>query len=256
MPNYKARAIVLKTYRLGEDDKIVKLYSFEKGIISAVAKGALKPKSRFGARLELYNILDLEISFGRSLDIISQTEIIGSFKKISSDFYKYSFSQIIADIILKTQSEDLDSNNLFKLLYIALKRIDNLAFEDTSSLEKITSFFIAKLLNLMGYSPILSNCGICSSDIGINETDLSFSITMGSVICKQCSLKNKTGNILNYQTYAYLKRLFEIQIKDLKNLEIEDRYLVSILNILGDYLIFHADTKIQCLDYLKKININ
>jgi DNA repair protein RecO (recombination protein O) len=256
MPNYKARAIVLKTYRLGENDKIIKLYSFEKGIISAVAKGVLKPKSRFGARLELYNILDLEITSGRSIDIISQTEIIGSFKNISSDFYKYSFSQIIADIILKTQSEDLYSNNLFKLLYVVLKKIDDLVLEDIRSLEKITSFFIAKLLILMGYAPILSNCGMCSSEISINEKNLYFSITMGSAICQQCSYNNKTGYVLNYQSYHYLKKLFEVQIKELESLEIEDKMLVRILNILGNYLIYHADAKIECLNYLKKININ
>jgi len=99
MPSYKAKAVILKSYKLGESDRIIKMYSQQDGIISAVAKGARKTRSKFGGRLELFNIVDLEISTGKSLDIITQAEILKSFKNISSDFYKFVFCEMISEIV-------------------------------------------------------------------------------------------------------------------------------------------------------------
>ena len=102
MPSYKAKAIILKSYKLGESDKIIKMYSLDGDVISAVAKGARKVRSKFGGRLELFNLVELEITKGRNLDIINQLEIIKNFKDIASDFYKFVFCEIISNIILIT----------------------------------------------------------------------------------------------------------------------------------------------------------
>src|SRR4030042_1917559 len=147
MPSYKAKAIILKSYKLGESDKIVKMYSSDGDIISAVAKGARKVRSRFGGRLELFNVVDLELNTGRNLDIINQVEIIKSFKNIASDFYKFVFCEIISKIILKTQVSGGDlSPLLFKLIYICFNEINNQDLEDIVALKKTMCFFGIKFL--------------------------------------------------------------------------------------------------------------
>jgi DNA repair protein RecO (recombination protein O) len=128
MPSYKAKAIILKSYKLGETDKIIRMYSSDGDLISAVAKGARKVRSRFGGRLELFNLVDLELTTGRNLDVINQIEIIKSFKNIASDFYKYVFCEIISKIILKTQASGGDTSPLlFKLIYISFNETSNLS---------------------------------------------------------------------------------------------------------------------------------
>ena len=91
MSSYKAKALILRTYKLGEYDKIVKMYSQASGLISAVARGPEKSKKQVWGRLELFNLIDLEMYGGKSLDILSQAEIIESFKNISSDFSRFCF---------------------------------------------------------------------------------------------------------------------------------------------------------------------
>ena len=92
-------------------------------------KGARKVRSKFGGRLELFNLVDLELTTGRNLDIINQVEIIKSFKNIASDFYKFVFCEIISKIILKTQVSGGDSSPLlFKLIYICFNEINSTGF--------------------------------------------------------------------------------------------------------------------------------
>src|SRR3989304_6780738 len=124
MPSFKTKAVVLKTYKLGETDKIIKLFSREYGAVDAVAKGVRKIRSRFGGRLELFNFVELELSKGRNLDIINQAEIIKNFRNISSDFNKFLFSQFISEVVVKAHlSGGETSQAIFKLLYICLNEI-------------------------------------------------------------------------------------------------------------------------------------
>ena len=76
MALYREQGVVLRTYKLGETDRIVHLLTAGRGKVRAVAKGVRKPGSRFGGRLETFSHLDLQLYEGRNLDIITQTELI------------------------------------------------------------------------------------------------------------------------------------------------------------------------------------
>jgi DNA repair protein RecO (recombination protein O) len=171
MPSFKAKAVVLKTHNLGEADKILRLYSQEKGLIDAVAKGARKLKSKFGGRLELFNFIDCELSKGKSLDILTQAELVRNFKNISSEFNKFLFCQLICEIILKTHPSESESSQktaslLFKLIYVSFYEINSAPSEDLSLLEKTAAFFIAKYLKITGYAPLIDSCCKCGTKVG------------------------------------------------------------------------------------------
>jgi DNA repair protein RecO len=175
MPSFKAKAVVLKTHNLGEADKILRLYSQEKGLIDAVAKGARKLKSKFGGRLELFNFIDCEFSKGKSLDILTQAELVKNFKNISSDFNKFLFCQLISEIILRTHPSESESSQktaslLFKLIYVSFYEIDNAASGELYLLEKTAVFFIAKYLKITGYTPLIDICCRCGAKIGDRDS--------------------------------------------------------------------------------------
>ena len=81
MPTYRDEAVVLRTHKLGEADRIVTMLSREHGKIRAVAKGVRRTKSKFGARLEPFMVVDLQCHIGRSLDIVTQAESIGVLRR-------------------------------------------------------------------------------------------------------------------------------------------------------------------------------
>lgn len=259
MSTCKARAIILRSYKLGEADKIMKMYSKDGQVISAVAKGSRKIKSRFGGRLELFNMADLELTQGRELDIINQVEIVHCFSNISQDFYKFVFAEIISNIILRTQSPGDKNTALFKLLYVCLNEIDNTSLEDTVSLKKILCFFDMKFLQLTGFAPMMDSCSVCNRDPGdlyvIDKKDIYFSVSHGGILCGRCSGSAASKVRLGTSGFRLLSDLFRLKIEDLRNMEPDPYSLKRIYRLLEDYIVYHTDCTVDSFRYLKKIGI-
>lgn len=263
MPSYRAKAIILKSYKLGESDKIIKMYSQKDGIISAVAKGSRKIKSKFGGRLELFNFVDLELATGRNLDIITQAEIIKSFKNIPLDFNKFVLCELISEIILKTQSTGIEvSHLLFKLIYVCFSEIDGLAAGDAGAIKKAACFFGAKFLKIIGLNPITSSCSKCGSDIDVFNSFLSlqknilFSIKNGGIICQQCITnpgENLEVRILTIEGYKFLDDLFHKKLKDFRSIEVSPESINKIYKLIRDYIEYHTECSIDSFNYLNKI---
>ncbi|MEY2435727.1 MAG: repair protein RecO, partial [Acidimicrobiaceae bacterium] len=85
MALYRDEGIVLRTYKLGEADRIVVLFGLSRGKVRAVAKGVRKTRSRFGSRLEPMSHVALQLYEGRELDTITQVDSIDHFRAIRDD---------------------------------------------------------------------------------------------------------------------------------------------------------------------------
>ena len=91
MQLYRDDGIVLRTQKLGEADRIITILGRTSGRIRAVAKGVRRTKSRFGARLEPFTHVDLMLHAGRSLDVITQAEVIRSYgEPLTGDYPRYT----------------------------------------------------------------------------------------------------------------------------------------------------------------------
>ncbi len=258
MSSYRAKAIILKIYKLGEADKIVKLYSQKNGLIDAVAKGARKIKSKFGGRLELFNFIDLDLASGKSLDIITGAEILKNFSNIPLDFNKFIFCQLISEIVLKIHLHTNEASPvLFKLIYVCFKEIDSLPKDDIYSIKKIACFFIAKFLKITGYAPIIENCISCGTTIVEEKSGkISFSIKMGGILCPLCSKSaenmSDTRKDLNLLHYILISDLFSRKFKDFRNVGFDNVVLDDVYKLVSDYFNYHTDCHIDCYNYLNK----
>ena len=260
MSYYKAKAIVLKSYKLGESDKIVKMYSHDGDLISAVAKGARKVKSKFRGRLELFNLIDMELSRGRNLDVINQAEIVKSFKNIALDFYKFVFCEIISKIILKTQASGGDSSPLlFKLIYVCFNEIDNIDQEDVVALKKTMCFFGIKFLKVTGYKPLLGNCSRCNLELenlySFGNHKIYFSIKDGGVLCRKCADLARNKEVLGASDYRFLYDLFNLKIEDFRDLEVNPSTLKKMYKLIESYIVYHTECSVDSFKYFKKIGL-
>ncbi|MDZ7838780.1 MAG: DNA repair protein RecO [Actinomycetota bacterium] len=259
MPSYKAKALVLRVYKLGEYDKIVKMYSRSRGLINGVAKGARKPGGRFGGRLELFNLVDLEMYSGHSLDIIAQAEIIDSFKLISSDFYRFVFCELIAKIVLKTQT-DISEHcpQLFKLIYICFREINAAETEDIAALKKIMCFFIGRFLSITGYSPLLDSCCRCNAKLdpgpgALSNRKVALSYRLGGVLCDKCSSGFEGGSSMGAKSFRFLSSIYQSKIEDIRDMEVDGSAIKQVYKFLENYIIYHTDCNLDSFKYLKKI---
>jgi DNA repair protein RecO (recombination protein O) len=107
MPLYRDEAVVLRTHKLGEADRIVTLLTRHHGRVRAVAKGVRKTTSRWGARLEPFTHVDLQLAVGRNLDVVTQAETIEPFASGLGDHYdRYTAGTVMLETADRLVTEE------------------------------------------------------------------------------------------------------------------------------------------------------
>jgi len=182
MPTYSVNAINVGSFNLGEADKIITLFSAERGLIRAVAKGARKPGSKIAGRAELLAVNKLLLANGRSLDIITQAEGIESFKGIRNDLTRLSYGLYYAELTCHFgQGLGQEAQLYFELLVNALRQLS--VSQENAAYLCLT--FQLSLLHLVGLKPELESCLICRRRL--LDYDLSiFHHDLGGAICNTC----------------------------------------------------------------------
>jgi DNA repair protein RecO (recombination protein O) len=180
VPLYRDDAIVLRTHKLGEADRIVTLLTRENGKVRGVAKGVRRTSSRFGARLEPFMVVDVQLHTGRSLDTVTQVETIGPYARaICDDYALYTAGAAMleaADRLVDAEREPAVQQ--FWLLSGALRA---LAQRDHASSLVLDSYLL-RALSVAGWAPSFTDCARC----GAPGPHHSFSVATGGAVCARC----------------------------------------------------------------------
>lgn len=179
MPLYKEQGIVLRSIKLGEADKIVTILTQGSGKIRAVAKGIRRTNSRFGGRLEPFTHVSLLLHRGRSLDTVTQVEILSPFRVVRGRFELIAAGEAMLEAVDKV-SEDHERNvRLFLLLLSGLRTLEARPTDPAAVAES----FLLKLLSLSGFHPSLSACAVC----GTPGPHPWFAAGQGGSVCSSCA---------------------------------------------------------------------
>ena len=163
---YKSEAIVLRSLRFSEADRILHLYTAERGRIGAIAKGVRKTKSRFGARLEPLSHVELMLHEGAGeLQTITGVELLRSHHATREDNYRLNVGLIGAEAMLRLFGEPEANERAFGALARFLDLLDETPpLESRPAVDPLALSFQLKLLWLAGYLPHLTSCVECGSD--------------------------------------------------------------------------------------------
>ncbi|MFP5320208.1 MAG: DNA repair protein RecO, partial [Acidimicrobiia bacterium] len=118
---YRDEGVVLRTYKLGEADRIVVLATKEHGKVRAVAKGVRKTRSKFGARLEPLSHVALQLYEGRNLDTITQVDGIDAFRPIRDDLDRYAAAVTVLEVVDQLSMEGEPDPRRFQMLVGVLR---------------------------------------------------------------------------------------------------------------------------------------
>ncbi|HYA44405.1 MAG TPA: DNA repair protein RecO, partial [Acidimicrobiales bacterium] len=179
MSLYRDQGVVLRTYKLGEADRIVVLLTAGHGKVRAVAKGIRRTKSRFGGRLEPLSHVRLMLYEGRELDIVTQAEVVEPWRPLHEDLARIAEGMAMAEAAEQVAQEGAPSAALYKMLVGALRAL----VEHPGPL--IVAGFYWKLLSYDGATPVLSMCASCGG-APPEVTLVAFDITQGGVLCRGC----------------------------------------------------------------------
>jgi DNA repair protein RecO (recombination protein O) len=178
----KAEAVVLRSIRYGEADRILHLYSEAHGRIGAIAKGARRPKSRFGGRLEPFFRLDLILHEGRGeLLTVTNVATVDGFPRLRASGRSLDAAARACDAVLRLLDSPDPNPAAYNLLCRYLSLLDDPAAERSGGLEAALSFRL-KLALVAGFAPELASCAHC----GEAEHLSGFSGAAGGVVCSSC----------------------------------------------------------------------
>ena len=157
----KTEAIVLRSIRYGEADRILHLYSRQRGRVGAIAKGARKPRSRFGGRLEPFFRLDLVLHEGRS-DLLTVTSVstLDGYSRLRSSGPALSAGARACDAVLRLLDSAEPNQPAYNLLCRYLDLLDDPEQPRGAELAAALSFRL-KLALAAGFAPELASCASC-----------------------------------------------------------------------------------------------
>src|SRR5712691_1547296 len=184
--SYKTEAVVLRSFRLGEADRVLHLYTLDRGRIGAVAKGIRKTKSRFGARLEPLSHVELLLHQGSGeLQTVTGAELVRSHHEAREDSYRLGVGLVGAESMLRLFTEQEANARAFRALTRFLDLLDDVAVRASRpALDPLALSFQLKLLWLSGYLPHLTSCADCGS---VDAPLVGYSPRAGGAVCDACA---------------------------------------------------------------------
>ena len=177
---YRDKAVVLRTQDLGEADRIVTLMSKMHGLIRAVAKGVRRTKSRFGARVEPFAVVDAQFYRGRGLHTVTEVATIAPFgRDVSRDYERYTAACTMAEIVEKVCVEQERDTEQYLLLFGALNSLASGAHRP----EAVLTSYILRAMSIAGWRLATRQCAVC----GRRGELEAFNVQSGGVVCATCA---------------------------------------------------------------------
>ena len=174
MPLYRDEAVVLRTHKLGEADRIVTMLSRGHGKIRAVAKGVRRTGSRFGARLEPFMVVDVQCYVGRSLDIVQQAETLGPYGgDIVGDYASYTAATAMVEAADRLTDHEAGLQH-YLLLVGALRSLSRAEHPAGLTLDS----YLLRALSIAGWAPSFVDCAVT----GEPGPHSAFVVQLGGVV--------------------------------------------------------------------------
>ena len=200
---YRDRAVVLRTYRLRESDRIVVLFTADHGKVRAVAKGVRRTTSKFGARLEPMSHVEVLLRRGRDLDIVSQAESVDGAVQLLSSLDRASQGMAVVEAVDQLSLDREPDPRLFAMLVGVLRTI-----ADAPAALNVAAFFW-KVLAAAGLSPVLDGCVRCG-EAGDDVQLVSFDLDEGGVLCRSC----RSGTTVSPAALAVMRDILGGRLRD------------------------------------------
>jgi DNA repair protein RecO (recombination protein O) len=239
---YRDEAIVLRTHKLGEADRIITLLTRQHGRVRAVAKGVRRTTSRFGSRLEPFTHVDLQLAEGRNLDTITQAETLTPFSKgLGLDYDRYTAGTAMLETADRLVAEEREpSVQQFLLLVGGLRAMT--AGEHGSG--QVLDSYLLRSLSVAGYAPSFEACARC----GVEGPHRAFSPAAGGMLCSTCRVPGSASPAV--ETVVLLGALLS---GDWAVVEAsEPRHRKEATGLVSAYLAWHLERGLKSLSHVDR----
>jgi DNA repair protein RecO (recombination protein O) len=228
-------AVVLRTLRYGEADLIAHVFTRHAGRRGVIAKGARKPRSRLGARLEPFLALRLQLVEGRGdLAVVRSVEVAAAHEQLRQSWRAQQVGASALDLVSRITMEHQPNEQLYHLLRNFLDLLDSTSGRSAPAAEgderrgsALLVAFELKLLHVVGIAPQLGACVRCGSEVGLT----GFSAEDGGMLCSGCRTAGDVA--LDAIVYEAAVDLMRTPLAELATRDAEDLPGMRPLRIVG-----------------------
>lgn len=253
--SYTVNAIVIRRINYSETDKILTLFSRENGRFSAIAKGARKAISRHTGSTEVLTCTKFQIAKGKSLDVITQSEVKEAFSSLKQELIKLAHGLYAVDLLDHVVEDHAPNPYLYDLVMVYLYLIQR-----SPNVEIVTRWFELQLLTDLGYTPDLEYCAVCNNRVDIVENArYALSSSNGGILCSyhERAGTNNDHSILSAEGLGLMRKLSAVDIEDAQSLlEIimpKKKCLDQIRLALRRYLRYRIDADLNSIAFLDSL---
>ena len=243
MSLYRDEAIVLRTQKLGEADRIITLLTREHGRIRAVAKGVRRTMSKFGARLEPGSHVDIQLHQGKTFDTVTQVEAVMNYgEALTDDYQRWTVASAILESAERfTNNEHEPAVQEFKLVIGAMKVLAENRYDPNLILDA----YLLRSLAIGGYAPSLSNCSKCDKP----GPHRYFSLVGGGSVCLDC--RPSASATPSSETLDLMAALLSGDWENAMSSEIRNRREAS--GLIAAYLQWHLERGLRSLPLVERV---
>lgn len=246
---YRTDALILRRSDFGEADRLLTVFTPERGKQRLLAKGVRKITSRKAGHVELFMLTDMLVARGRTWDIISQAEVVEAYRNLREDLDKTSHAYYLAELVDRFTEEQDANAPLFELLALTLAR---LAHVDDPFIT--LRYFELHLLSLTGFQPQLHFCVACEEAIEPVESNY-FHYLDGGVLCPQHGEIRPDAEVIPLPVLKVLRFLQTESWEKVANLQLTDSTRQQVESLLLGYLTFLLERRLKSVDFIRKLRL-
>lgn len=246
---YRVQAIIIKRTDVGEADRLLTLYTPDRGKLHAVAKGARKPSSRKTGHVELFNYASLLIALGRDIDIITQADTLDAFMPLRSSLDRLSYAYYFAEMVDRFTEEQEENYALFDLLLRGFHWL-----EKSDQLTLTARYFELRMLDVLGYRPQLYNCVNCGEELLPEEN--FFTPEGGGMLNYKCRDSHHDVGAVSVNALKVLRFLASHEYIEIEKLRLAPAVEEEVEFLLHQYLTHWLERNLKSVEFLNMLRTN
>jgi DNA repair protein RecO (recombination protein O) len=245
--SYRAQALVIRHREFGEADRILTLYTLEKGKLQAIAKGVRKLKSRKAGHLEPFTQVSLQLAKGRNLKIVTQAETIRNFDNIRENLKLTAQAAYVLELLDRLTYEEGENRLLYNLVVETLSRLDA-----GISPGLVVHYYEVHLMDILGFKPQLQECVVCGA--AIQPENQYFSARLGGVVCPQSLSGDPGAWQVSMDALRYMRFFQRSPWPQVKNRSIPEEVDRELSQLIEKYLTYLLEYNLKTPGFLDAIS--
>ncbi len=245
--SFRVEAVVLRHSDFGEADRLLTLYTRERGKVRAIAKGARKIASRKAGHLEPFTRVKLQLAKGRDLLIVTQAETVDAYPSLREDLTRTGYAAYVIELLDRfVPDEEVATPFLYRLLTETLSR---LAAQADTWLS--VRYYEMRLLDFLGFRPQLFECANCENEI--LAEDQYFSASLGGVICPRCGQGLQSLWPISVEALKYLRHFQRSDYREASRARPEAETQKEIETIMQGYFTYLLERELNTPGFIKRV---